>query len=236
VDQLDSRRGDCGSPGVFCGGFIREPWGLRPRRTRLYPSARVQKRLLELGGKAPNGLPYFKAGWGGEPRFIAHPERFLLLRWHPAESYGLPSEWYATRWEDGEAYWSYAEEYGEDYPWNGDYEVEGAFVRGQPFILAVAEEVIQRWKNRPERPSFETVRRAEEDRIQKEKERQFYEDWDRLNDATPAFAGVPMVGYGAKSGSPVPPPEKQLSSGMEKRIARMTEGRHARLERMDGAA
>jgi len=173
----------------------------------------------------------FKAAWGGPPRFIGAWDEWLLLRWFPPSAYGEPEDWYLPRWENGELEFSYAVEFQEDYPSSGDYEIEFAFGVFMPFDLAIATEKIQKFLGRPPLPSRAQRRLKDEAILEAAKERKFQEDWARLNDATPAFGGAEMVGYGGKSAEAPALPEKELTPAIERKIWRMTATRAARLER-----
>jgi hypothetical protein len=238
--SLLSQRGGFGSPAIFPGW----PFIVSGDREKYAPAKGWCDRLARAGGANLFGEPMFRPVWGWcetrigtIPRYPHALSQWLILRWvAPAIShFGTRTEWYEPRYEGGERIPSPADEFREEWPSRGAYEIHFAFPAGAPFNLKFAEELVRKYVNRPKLLSLSQRYRDDRTAIEAEKDRAMLEDWERFNDATPAFAGEPMIGYGQKSADEPAPQNDPIPPSVFRRIQKMTATRAARLERQQGA-
>jgi len=127
-------------------------------------------------------------------------ESWLLERWQSAASYGTPEQWYRPVSEGGTILPGGMAALA-DYPTFGDYEDIGARMYWYPterHVTAAIEAVERGLQQTPATPLGRARRRTYQ-AVQEQEQRDA--DFDRLamevfDDASPAFAGAPMVGYG----------------------------------------
>ena len=108
--------------------------------------------------------------------------------------------WYAPRVEDGRWAPSFAEEFGEEYPARGAYEIHYAFQLGVRPRMQFIEDLIRAFNNRPKVRSFAQMMREDRAALEAEEMRVWQQDYERAQAANPAFYGEPFRGYGKKSG------------------------------------
>lgn len=122
-------------------------------------------------------------------RYAAEPACWLIERWTPAEAYGAPGDWPASRLGP--------------YPAVGDYEDIGARMYWYPSArqLAAACGAWERTMDRRRRGVAHRVRErcAAAEAAERRRDQEFERAaMDIMDDAVPAFHGAPMAGSGEK--------------------------------------
>ncbi len=127
-------------------------------------------------------------------------ECWLIERWVPASSYGTPERWYLPVAEGGTKLPCGICACG-DYPYMGDYEDIGARMHFYPTeqLMTLAVDAVEHARlHMPATAAGRALRRTYH--AQQEQEKRDAE-FDRaalelFDDASPAFGGAPMIGYG----------------------------------------
>lgn len=128
---------------------------------------------------------------------------WLIERWAPASAFGTPERWYRPVAEGGTVLSTATGPIGSlgDYPQFGDYEDIGARMTWYPTERHVTLAIDVAERQRALLAATEAgrarhrVERAEREQEQRDREFDALAA-DVFDDASPAFAGAPMVGYG----------------------------------------
>jgi hypothetical protein len=125
---------------------------------------------------------------------------WLIERWMPAASYGTPEQWYRPVAEGGTQLPNGLAALG-DYPYLGDYEDIGARMYWYPTERHVTTAIaaVERGLEMAPGTALGRARRRTWQAMQEQERRDLAFDQlaaDVFDDAAPAFAGAPMVGYG----------------------------------------
>lgn len=206
-------------------------------REKHKPDPAWNVRLAAIGGRDLFGRPQFRATWGwnelqgnGELRFPHVASRWLVLRRFPASAWGARDQWYEPRIDDGAWAPSYADSFGEDYPYAGGEEIFFAFPPGTPFNLPYVEYRLYQFVNRPKLASREQRIKDARREIEAEEQAVVDRDYERFVSATQPFAGEPFVGYGQKS-APVKSKAKVMPASFRRKFNEMHAEDMARFKR-----
>jgi hypothetical protein len=207
-------------------------------REKHYPDPVWKQRVARLGGRNIFGEPCFDVVWGwtvtrigAVPRFVQGLNKWLLLRWFPAETWGERPMWYAPQLDGNTWAPSYAEEFHEDYPYRGGYEIDFAFDEGKEFCLPFVVSRIAAHGRRSEIEPLSVRRRRDVEALGADEREKWQRDYDRFVEASRAFGDAPMVGYGAKAAT-VRGTAPTMCDAAYQKLKHVHAGRVARLERL----
>jgi hypothetical protein len=206
-------------------------------REKHYPDPEWNRRVIQIGGRSLYGAPNFRLAWGfnelqgnGGLRFPLHPFQWLLLKWSPGTDWGTKQSWYEPRIDDGQWVQSLANEWGEEWPSTGAYEIDHYFERGVRVCMPYIEDRLSHFVDRPKLPPREQrikdARREIEAREQAVADR----DHERFVSAAQPFGGQPFVGYGQKT-APIRSKAKIMPARFRRKFNEMRAGDMARYKR-----
>lgn len=206
-------------------------------REKQYPDPAWQERITAIGGRDIFGRPNFRVTWGfnefqgnGELRFPHVASHWLVLRRFPASAWGTREQWYSPRIDDGAWAPSYAETFGEEYPYAGGEEIWLVFPQGTPFCLQYVEYRLHQFMNRPKLAPREQRMKDARREIEAAEAAVTERDYERFVDSVRPFQGDPFVGYGKKS-APLKSKVKEMPERFRQKFNAIHADRMARYER-----